>query len=365
MDRHYYAVIMAGGGGTRLWPLSRQSRPKQMLPLLGTQSLFQEAVHRLDGIFPLERIFVVTTAQMAQEFQAQYPGIPAGNYLLEPSPRGTASVVGLAAVALSQHDPQAVLAVLTSDHYIGNIGRFQHLLRAALLAARQDFLVTLGITPTYPSIGFGYIQSGEKLGEFDELVAYRVWRFKEKPGLEQAQAMVQSGDFSWNSGMFVWRAETILSEYQRQIPALYHNLQTITQAWQTPQRDEVLQTVWPLIEFNTIDFGIMEGALNVAVIPAADLEWNDVGTWESLYDILPRDENGNIIIAGSYGKTLALDTHDTIIHAPDAKRLIVTIGLKDMVIVDTGDILLVCSKDQSQKVRQAVEYLKTAHPENI
>jgi len=363
MDPHYFAVIMAGGGGTRLWPLSRQSRPKQMLPLIGTQSLFQDAIHRLDGLFPLERVYVVTTAQMAREFQAQCPGIPPENYLLEPQPRGTASVVGLAAMALHQVDPQAVIAMLTSDHYIGNIGRFQHLLRAAREVARKDYLVTLGISPTYPATGFGYIQNGENLGEFEGLQAFRVQRFKEKPDVDQAQAMLLSGDYAWNSGMFVWQASTILAEFKRQMPALHQQLEHLAGSWLTARRDEVLQAVWPQIEANTIDYGIMEGAHHVAVIPAAGLEWNDVGTWESLYDILPRDENGNVIVSNLADHTLAIDTHGTIIHAPETQRLIVAIGLTDVVIVDTDDVLLVCSKNRAQKVREAVNYLKTARPE--
>jgi mannose-1-phosphate guanylyltransferase len=334
-----------------------------MLPLIGTNSLFQDAIHRLDGLFPLERVIVVTTAQMAQEFQAQCPGIPVENYLLEPQPRGTASVVGLAATVLYQQDPQAVIATLTSDHYIGNIGRFQHLLRAALEVARRGHLVTLGISPTYPATGFGYIQNGENLGEFEGLHTFKVLSFKEKPDLEQAQAMFASGDYAWNSGMFVWQASTILAEFKRQMPALHQQLEVVGQAWLTDQRQEVLQAVWSQIEVNTIDYGIMEGAGQVAVIPAAGLEWNDVGTWESLYDILPRDENGNIIVTGLTSNTLAIDTRGTIIHAPAAERLIVAIGLTDVVIVDTSDVLLVCSKDRAQQVREAVNFLKNTRPE--
>jgi mannose-1-phosphate guanylyltransferase len=364
MDPHYYAVIMAGGGGTRLWPLSRQARPKQMLPLIGTQSLFQDAIRRLDGLFAMERILVVTTAQMAREFQAQCPGIPTENYLLEPQPRGTASVVGLAATALKQRDPEAVLAILTSDHYIGNVGRFQRLLRAALEVARQDYLVTLGITPTYAATGYGYIQNGEQLGESEALPFFRVARFKEKPALEQAKEMLASGQYAWNSGMFVWRAQTILNEFQRQMPGLFAQLQEIAQAWDTPQRDQVLQNIWGKVEVNTIDYGIMENARQVAVIPAAELDWNDVGTWESLYDILPRDENGNVIVNGTKGHTLAIDTCGTIIHAPETDRLIVAIGLEDVVIVDTGDVLLVCTKDRAQQVREAVNHIKITRPEN-
>jgi mannose-1-phosphate guanylyltransferase len=358
LEEHFYAVIMAGGGGTRLWPLSRQARPKQMLPLIGDQTLFQDTISRLKGLFPYDRVFIVTTAELALAFQAQCPEIPADNYLLEPQPRGTASVVGLAAAALQQRDPFAVTAILTSDHYIGDNDRFQILLRAALEIAQKDFLVTLGVAPTYPATGFGYIQQGEKLGIYNGLEAFQVKQFKEKPDSEQAMRMVASGDYSWNSGMFVWRVQAILSEFQRQMPALHDQLTTIGESWYTSQKDAVLRSVWPQIEVNTIDYGIMEGARNVVVIPATGLHWNDVGTWESMFEILTGDDHGNIILPHHAGQTLAIDTENTLIHVSESNRLIVTIGLSDIVIVDTGDALLVSRKDQAQKVRQVVAQLK-------
>jgi mannose-1-phosphate guanylyltransferase len=360
MPEHYYAVIMAGGGGTRLWPLSRQARPKQMLPLIGNRTLFQDAIRRLEGVFPIERIYVVTTAELAKEFIVQCPQIPAENFLLEPQPRGTASVVGLAAVAMQKLDPQAVTAILTSDHFIGNVELYQQLLQTAYEIAQDNYLVTLGVTPTYPATGFGYIQQEEKLGRTHGLDIYRVAQFKEKPDLEQAKRMLADGGFSWNSGMFVWKTETILAEFERQMPALFRQLETIGEAWNTPHKEVVLRRTWLEIEANTIDYGIMEGATHVAVIPAEGLRWNDVGTWESLFEILPGDENGNIILADHTNNTLVIDTQNTLIHTQEPERLIVTIGLSDIVIVDTGDALLVSRKDQAQKVRQVVAHLKKA-----
>jgi len=365
MDDHFFAVIMAGGGGTRLWPLSRQSRPKQMLPIIGSQSLFQDAVQRLDGMFPVERIFVVTTAQMAQELQRQSPQIPQCNYLLEPQPRGTASVVGLAAIAINQIDPQAVIAILTSDHFIGNIDLFHQSLNSAFEVARQNHLVTLGITPTFPSTGYGYIQHGDVLGQFNQIEAYQVKQFKEKPDFETATQMLESGDFTWNSGMFVWQAATILDEFQRQMPDVYQQLQSIAAAWNSPRRQIVLEEIWSHIEINTIDYGIMEGALQVAVIPAEGLEWNDVGSWESLFEILPADDNGNILMTDSSSQAIIVDTKGTLIQAQGLQKLIVAIGVDDIVIVDTGDVLLVCKKDQAQKVRHAVNQIKISHPDHI
>lgn len=355
MTEHFYAVIMAGGGGTRLWPLSRQARPKQMLPLIDQRSLFQMAVDRLAGLFPPERILVVTVESQAPELQEQCPQIPGENFLLEPKPRGTASVVGLAAVALRQRDPQAVMAVLTSDHYIGNEPRFRDLLRVASKVAGQGRLVTLGVTPTYAATGYGYIQRGEPLGEVDQVAVYQVARFKEKPDELQAQLMLATGDHTWNSGMFIWRVDRIMEEIDRQMPPLASALAQIDQAWATPQREAVVQRVWEGLIVETIDYGVMEGAREVVVIPATDLRWSDVGSWDSLFDVLPADANGNIIMGGQH---FGLDTRESLVYVSQEHRLIVTIGVRDLVVVDTGDVLLVCRKDQAQKVRHVVNVLK-------
>ncbi|MDD5468751.1 MAG: mannose-1-phosphate guanylyltransferase [Anaerolineales bacterium] len=355
MSDHFYAVIMAGGGGTRLWPLSRRARPKQMLPLIDQRSLFQMAVDRLAGLFSPERILVVTVESQAPELQEQCPAIPRENFLLEPKPRGTASVVGLAAVALSQRDPQAIMAVLTSDHFIGNETRFRDLLQVAGKVAEQGHLVTLGISPTYAATGYGYIQRGELLGQVDEVAVYHVARFKEKPDELQAQLMLATGDHTWNSGMFIWRVDRIQEEIDRQMPALSAALAQIAQAWGTPQRAAVIQQVWEDLIVETIDYGVMEGARQVVVIPATDLRWSDVGAWDSLFDVLPADANGNIIMGGQH---FGLDTRESLVYVSQEHRLIVTIGVRDLVVVDTGDVLLICRKDQAQKVRHVVNVLK-------
>lgn len=362
MYSDYYAVIMAGGGGTRLWPLSRQARPKQMLSLFDERTLFQTAVSRLDGLFPPERIYVVTVAEQASELQGQCPEIPVENYLIEPMPRGTASVVGLAAVALQQRDPQAVMAVLTSDHFIGDNERFHQLLRSAYQVAKDGYLVTLGIEPTFPATGFGYIQSGEQVGTYQGLNAYRVLRFKEKPNEELAREMLESGDHSWNSGMFVWQVSQIMQEFRRQMPALAGSLEEISRHWGGPEERATVERIWPTIQVETIDFGVMEGARQVAVIPAAGLGWNDVGSWDSLFDVLPADEHGNIVMGGEH---VGLNTRGSLMYVNQPHRLIVTIGVEDIVVVDTGDVLLVCRKDQAQKVRDVVNHLKKNGQEYI
>jgi mannose-1-phosphate guanylyltransferase len=356
MTEHTYAVIMAGGGGTRLWPISRRERPKQLLPLLGNDTLFQSTVNRLAKLFPPERILVVTVAEQATVMQDQVPSIPVENYLIEPAPRGTASVVALAAAVLKTRDPQAVMAIQTADHYIRNKDLFRYLISTAFDVAAQDYLVTLGITPTFPSTGYGYIQQGEPLpGEYRYPV-YIAQRFMEKPDEATAQQLMRSGDHSWNSGMFVWRADAILGEIKRQMPELYRAVSQIAAAWETPERDEVLQRQWMPLRSQTVDYGVMEKAQRVAVLPASGLGWSDIGSWDSLFEVLLPDMNGNV--ATSANHHLALDTHNTLVYSGSEERLVVTIGLDDVVVVDAGDVLLICKVDQSQKVRDVVKHLK-------
>ena len=362
MMDHYYAVIMAGGGGTRLWPLSRVGRPKQMLSLFDERSLFQTAVDRLDGIFPLDRIYVVTDEDQAEEIRKQFPGIPAENLIIEPMPKGTACVVGFAAAALHKRDPQAVMAVLTADHYIGNEPRFRDILASAHEVAQDGYLVTLGIEPTYAATGFGYIHIGERVGKFKDLWAYHGLQFKEKPDKSQARAMIAAGDHVWNSGMFVWRVEDILREFETQMQELALGLQEIESAWDSSEKDEIVQRVWHELQSKTIDYGIMEGAQHVAVIPASFLEWNDVGSWDALFDLLGKDQNGNIL---GDGETVTVDTYRSLLYSENGKRLIVAIGVQDLVLVDTGNVVMVCHKDYTQKVRQVVEKLKQDGKDNL
>lgn len=358
---HMYAVIMAGGGGTRLWPISRKETPKQLLPLLGKDTLFQSTVARLEKLFPPERILVVTVDEQAREMQKQVPSIPINNYLIEPAPRGTASVVALAAAVLQKRDPQALMAIQTADHYIRNWDLFQYLIRAAFDVAQKNYLVTLGITPTFPSTGYGYIQQGEPLDGDYKYPVYMVKRFKEKPDEATAQQLLRSGDHSWNSGMFVWHVDTILAEIQRQMPELYEVVNKISSAWGTAEQENVVQSSWYDLKSQTIDYGVMEKAEQVAVLPAGGLGWSDVGAWDSLFDVLLPDMNGNVAANAQH---LALDTHNTLVYAKTDERLVVTIGLDDMVIVDAGDVLMICKVDQSQKVRDVVDHLKKHRQEN-
>jgi mannose-1-phosphate guanylyltransferase len=355
---HTYAVIMAGGGGTRLWPISRRESPKQLLPLLGNETLFQSTVARLEKLFPPERIVVVTVEEQAQEMQNQVPSIPVENYLIEPAPRGTASVVALAAAVLQKRDPQAMMAVQTADHYIRNRDLFHYLIRTAFDVARENYLVTLGITPTYPSTGYGYIQQGAPLDGEYKYPVYAVERFKEKPDEDTAQKLLRSGDHSWNSGMFVWHVDAILAEVERQMPELFEVVNKITAAWGTPDQQAVVQAHWFDLQNQTIDYGVMENAGRVAVLPAGGLGWSDVGSWDSLFEVLLPDMNGNVAMNAQH---LALDTNNTLVYTKAGERLVVTIGLDDMIIVDASDVLMVCRVDQAQKVKDVVEHLKRHH----
>jgi len=356
MSEHTYAVIMAGGGGTRLWPISRKESPKQLLPLLGQETLFQSTVQRLKQIFPPERILVVTVEEQAREMRLQTPEIPEENYLIETAPRGTASVVGLAAAVLHKRDPEAEMAILPSDHFIRNRDLFHYLLNAAFEVAASGYLVTLGITPTHPSTAYGYIQQGESLTGNYKYPTYKVQSFKEKPNEETAQKLLRTGDHSWNSGMFIWRADIILKEIERQMPNLGSGLQKISSAWDTAEQSSVLSEIWMGLKTETVDYGIMENAERVAVLPAGGLGWSDVGMWSSLFEVLLPDMNGNI--ATNSKLHLAYETNNTLVYGGNNDRLIVTIGVDDMVIVDGGDVLMVCKTDQSQKVKDVVEHLK-------
>ncbi|MGD8752990.1 MAG: sugar phosphate nucleotidyltransferase [Anaerolineales bacterium] len=355
MLENYYAVIMAGGGGTRLWPLSRQTRPKQMLALVDERTLFQTAVDRLVGLFPPERILVVTVQEQAEQLQAQCPEIPEENFLLETQPRGTAAVVGLAALALKLRDPQAVMTVLTADHVIKNEILFRDILRAAYEVSLEDYLITIGITPNYPATGYGYIKQGEILGTYQDLGVYHALHFVEKPDQKTAISMMNSGLYTWNSGMFIWRVERIVEELARQMPDLYNKLLQIEKSWVDSQISEVQSKIWSTIAPQTIDYGVMENADEVVIIPTKDLGWFDVGSWDAMYDLLPTDENGNLIING---KEVIFDTHDSLFYLSDDDKLIVSIAVENLILVDTDDVLLICRKDQAQKVRQVVDRLK-------
>lgn len=352
---HIYAVIMAGGGGTRLWPISRRSHPKHVLPLIGNRTLFQSTNDRLNQFIPPENILVVTTSDQLDLLKDQVPGLLKRNFLVEPAPRGTASVVGLAAVVLKQRDPESLMMVLPSDHYIQNVKMFQKLMSNGIKVAETGSLVTIGITPTFPSTGYGYIQGKVPLSGKFNFPVYKVLRFIEKPELKKAKSMLQSGEYFWNSGMFIWRSDRILEEITSYMPELKAHLQKITSAWDTPSQESVLKSEWLQINTQTIDYGIMEHAKNVAVLPAQGLGWNDVGSWDSLFEVLSPDERGNVIVNNNH---LSFDSQTSLVYAPPNK-LVVTIGTEDLIIIDSEDSLLICNRENAQDVKKVIEYFKS------
>jgi mannose-1-phosphate guanylyltransferase len=348
----FYALIMAGGTGTRLWPRSRKDRPKQLLDIVSERTMLQETYERIRPLIPDEQIFVVTNDGYVDIVRQQLPALSEGYIIGEPEGHGTAPCIGLAALYLRRLDPSGVMAVLPADHLIRAGATFRRALQAAAQVAESGHLVTLGIQPTHPETGYGYIQRGDDLlqyaGEYD---AYRVRRFTEKPDRETAEAFLANGGYYWNSGMFIWRVSAILREIERLMPELYAQLMEIDRALGTSQERAVLERVWAKVEDQTIDFGVMERAEDVAVIPV-DIGWSDVGSWATLFQLLPSDENSNVVIGEHFG----IETSDTLIYSP--RRLIATVGVKDLVIVDTDDALLVCPRERAQEVKALVDALK-------
>ncbi len=352
MSNHFYALIMAGGIGSRLWPLSRQKSPKQVLPLVSDCSMFQDAVARLQPLFAKDEIFVVVGEDQVELLRAEQTGVPESNFVIEPIGRGTAPAIALSAIRLRRRDPEAVMAVLTADHFIGDLEGFREVLKAAGEVAAQNQLVTLGITPSFPSTGYGYVERGHWLMNANGFAVYRVIAFREKPDLVTAKKFMVDGRHSWNSGMFVWKVDRFLDELSRTMPEFHQQLMQIDAAIDTPNHSAVLHKVWPQVQPQTVDYGVMEKARDVAVIPA-EFGWSDVGTWATLLDILPGDASGNVI---RHAQHVGYDTTNALVLGRD--RLVATIGLHDMIVIDTGDAILVCPKDRAQDVKKLVDQLK-------
>lgn len=348
----YYALIMAGGGGTRLWPMSRQSRPKQALPLVGDRTMFQLAVERLKPLFPPERIIVATVEAMVANLRQQAPSLPAGNFIIEPEGRDTAPAIGLAALHIAQRNPEAIMAVLTADHFIRDTEGFRVALAAARDIASEGGIVTLGIKPSFASTGFGYIEHGESSGKVNGLDTFHVNAFVEKPPQATAETFFAGGRHSWNSGMFIWQVSRFQSELARLRPKLAKQLDAIAKGLANDTYDETLAKVWPDIERISVDYAVMEGAQNVRVIPVS-IGWDDVGSWSALLDINATDENGNVALGEE--APYFLDTRGALVASD---KLVAVIGVDDIVIIDTGDALLVCKRDRAQDVKAIVERLK-------
>ena len=349
-------VIPAGGGGTRLWPRSRQATPKQFLDIVSERTMLQETTDRVDLLVPPERLYVITNARHADAVRAQLPEVPASNIVGEPEGRDSAPAIGLMAAILEKTlGPDAVMVTLPADHVIQNPAQFAKILQSAAEVAAGGYLVTLGIPPTGPDIGFGYIQSGETLRA--ETTAgvpiYTVKQFKEKPKREVAEQYLRDGGYFWNAGMFIASVKTLRTLYKTYLPQMEAAFAQLVAVHGTDQFDAVMREVFPILEKISVDYGIAEKADKVAVIPA-DIGWNDVGSWERLAEILAIEgkETENSVI----GHHIGVDTHGSLIYSP--KRLIATIGLEDMIIIDTPDATLICPKSRSEEVKKIVDALK-------
>ncbi|HVA24931.1 MAG TPA: mannose-1-phosphate guanylyltransferase [Chloroflexota bacterium] len=343
-----YVVILAGGSGTRLWPRSRRSHPKHLLELIGQRSMLQETFDRVSDVVPAGNVLVVTEHSHAGAIRDQLPRLPAENILVEPLRRGTGPAIGWAATHVQRRDPDGIMAVFPSDHVIVQTDEFKTvLLLAAELAASTDALLTFGIHPAEPSTEFGYIHRGERHSVHDGRSVFWVESFEEKPTAERAREFVESGEYFWNSGMFCWKASVILREIERFIPDLHRGLQKLRNA------DDDIREVYPTLPKDTIDYGVLEKAERVLVLPA-DIGWSDVGTWSALLEVLASESGANVALAG--GELLAIDTRNTLVCAPG--KLVATIGVDDLVIVDSDTALLVCHRDRAGEVKKIVEQLE-------
>ena len=346
---HLNAVILAGGSGTRLWPLSTPSFPKQFLPLPNGKSMIQESLARVEGLISPEQTWVVTGRNMVELVREHLPSIPVSQILGEPVGRSTAAAIGWAAAAIARRDPQAIMMVLTADHVITKIDVFSQSLRLAARLARQGYLVTLGIKPTGPETGYGYIRYGAPLSEGFDHQAFDGERFVEKPDTVMAQAYLQDGHYVWNSGMFVWKVETILAELQKHLPELARKIDTIAESMGTAQERASLDELWPTLQTISIDYGVMEKANKVAVIPV-DIGWNDVGNWEQYGLLFPADEHDVRCVGHHEG----LGSRNVFVYN-NTHRQVFTIGMEDVVVVEMDDKTVICHKDEVQRVKELAE----------
>jgi mannose-1-phosphate guanylyltransferase len=350
-----HAIVMAGGSGTRFWPASRAALPKQLLPLAGSKTLLEDTVERLDGLVSPESVMIVTAQRLLPAVRAQLPAVPASGLVGEPCKRDTAPCVGLAALLVARHDPDATMAVMPSDHVIKPAETFRAAIRqaATLVEESPGRLVTFGIKPTYPAESFGYIQQGEPLpSPSGGAAVHRVARFREKPPASVAREYLAAGNFLWNAGIFVWKAKTILAALAERQPECLAHLEAIAAAWDTPDRETVFAREFAAIKGISIDYAVLEHATDVAVIEAP-FEWDDLGGWSAVARQRGADAEGNTVV----GRHLGIDTVRTIVTGSEG-HLVVTMGLEDMLVVHTPDATLVANRSHEEAVRRVVAELE-------
>lgn len=351
-----HTVIMAGGSGTRFWPASRRDFPKQFLPLGGgARSLLEETIERLAPLVPIERVWVVTGAHLADRVKELLPALHADHVLAEPVGRNTAPCIGWAASRIAREDPSALLAVLPSDHVVADPGALRDAMRVALEAASTGALVTMGIRPTRPETGFGYLEMGEAIAEG----VFRAARFVEKPPAERAKAFLASGNYLWNAGMFFFRADAILEQIRAHLPELAAGLAAFDEAAKRGDEARVVEERFPTLPDISIDHGVMEKAPEVLVVPVS-CGWSDVGSWQAAWELASRDDDANAM----RGDAVAIDTRGCYVHAPSDK-IVALVGVSDLVVVDTDDALLILPRDRAQDVRAIVDALKARGDDRI
>ncbi|MFK7768271.1 MAG: mannose-1-phosphate guanylyltransferase [Mariniblastus sp.] len=349
-----YATIMAGGTGTRFWPASRKANPKQLLNLTGDRSMIQATADRLEGLCPPENLLIVTNKTLVDPIAAQLPNVPRASIIGEPAKRDTAPCVGLAAAWVAAQDPNATMVVMPADHVIGPDDVFQDALAHAASLVDEDptRIVTFGIKPTYPAEVFGYIERSEAPIEGAKIPSFDVLRFLEKPNLETAKQFVEAGSFYWNSGIFVWKAKTILDALEKYEPEMFAHIQKIADSIGTDKFSETLESEFCAIKGKSIDYAVMEHYKNVLVVEAP-YQWDDLGNWTAVPRLQGADENGNTID----GEFLGIDTEHSIVRSSDG-HLIVTVGMKNCIVVHTPDATLVADKNNEGAIKQVVAELE-------
>lgn len=344
-----YTVIMAGGVGSRFWPRSKEKKPKQLIRIVGENTMIQDTVKRLESFVANDHIYVVTNKIQKMRVKEQLPQLPEENIIDEPFGKNTAACIGLASILIKNKNPEAVIITLPADHLIKDDEQFRNCLRIATdFADKSKGLITIGITPNRPETGYGYIQYDEK--EFDKNI-YKVLTFAEKPNLATAQRFLQSGDFLWNSGIFIWRVDVILEQIKKFLPDLANGLQNIEDTIGTNEFENQLVFVYGQLKSISIDYGIMEKADNV-FLTKADFYWNDVGNWEAVYEISEKNDDGNAIVGDVYSER----TFNSYIFSP--RKFTAAIGVENLIIINTSQALLICHRNNAQEVREIVDYLK-------
>lgn len=356
---HLYALVIIGGGGTRLWPKSRNGKPKQFLKLFENRTLTQISAYRFSKLLPWEKIFFVTTTEgYKKEILEEVPEIVPENIIVEPLRRNTGPAHALGALYIYKKDPDAVIINEYADHLMTPESRYLSIMKAAAEAAYSDnLLLATGIRPTYPNVGYGYLKRGKNLEMVQGKTIYKLERFTEKPDLKVAEKYLASGEYFWNAGQYVWRADSILNAFKTHAPDIYNNLETISEAIGTGKEVSAIKKAYEAMPEISVDYAISEKADNFVMI-IADYEWTDIGDWKEVWENLPKDAQGNVIIQGDEpgGEVINLDTSDALIHING--RLIALVDVDNIVIVDTKDALLVASKSRAQNVKKIVEELK-------